>query len=101
MIQMRNGRLPLLYKSGIRYRREPLVGSRRVERFQTARQTAKVGFGDCEDLAAYRVAELRLRGIAAKPWVIQPSAKMFHVQVRYPDGKIEDPSARLGMRGKA
>jgi len=57
-------------------------------------------FGDCEDLSAWRVAELRLGGVRAIPWVVQSGNRLYHVQVRYPDGTIEDPSRRLGMRGK-
>ena len=102
MIQMKRSRIPALYESGVRYSREaaPARGPRH-ERFQTAAQVLRNRKGDCEDLAAYRVAELRLRGIAARPWVIRASGRVFHVQVRYPDGRIEDPSARLGMRGSA
>lgn len=92
--------VPALYASGVRYRREPMPGrGRRVERFAVIPSVMRVGFGDCEDLAAWRIAELRLRGVRAVPWIIQPQPKVFHVQVRHPDRTIEDPSLRLGMRG--
>ena len=94
-------RPPALYASGVRYRSEPRPpqGLRRVERFALIPGVLRAGWGDCEDLAAWRVAKLRLRGVRAVPWIIQPRPKLFHVQVRYPDGTIEDPSRRLGMRG--
>ena len=47
-------RVPL-YQSGVRYAREP-IGS---EVWQTALETQQLGKGDCEDLVAWRVAELR------------------------------------------
>jgi hypothetical protein len=58
---------------------------------------------NCEDLACWRSAELRVRDkIEAKPtfiWKIRPSGGyLYHIQVKYPDGRIEDPSRRLGMR---
>lgn len=55
------------------------------------------GYGDCEDLAAARVAELRVKaGIKAVPW-LKKKGKIWHVLVRYPDGTLEDPSRKLGM----
>ena len=58
---------------------------------------------NCEDLACWRAAELRVRyGIAAEPtfiWKVRPGGGyLYHIQVLYPDGRIEDPSRRLGMR---
>lgn len=89
---------PLLYRSGIRYQAEP-PGQEEWQDYPTLLQT---GRGDCEDLASARVAELRVRfGIRAKPYVTHRQAGgilRYHIQVRLPDGRIEDPSARLGMR---
>ena len=58
---------------------------------------------NCEDLACWRAAELRVReNVKAKPtfiWKIRPNGGyLYHIQVKYPDGRIEDPSRRLGMR---
>ena len=97
-------KVPPLYKSGVYYQEEP-PGQ---ENWQSALDLLKKGFGDCEDLAAYRVAELRRRGIAARPYVKKPRlvgggrVLMYHIQVWRPGppgGRpwIEDPSRILGM----
>lgn len=84
-----------LYQSGVKYRRES-VGN---EIWQLPSETAKVGYGDCEDLAAWRAAELRLAGESASCYVKQVKPRLFHVVVRRANGVLEDPSAKLGMRG--
>ena len=60
--------------------------------------------GDCDNVACYRVAELRHRGIAAQPyitWRRRPTGGMtYHALVRWPDGSSEDPSLLLGMGGE-
>ena len=89
----RNRNAPMLYKSGVRYRAEP-VGK---EKWLTVPQVIRAGFGDCEDLAAWRAAELRHAGIPARAVVIRSGPKMFHAVVRLPSGQLEDPSAKLGM----
>ena len=91
--QMRHVRIPSLYTSGVRYRREPTAR----EQWQTALETARLGYGDCEDLVAYRCAELRMKGVRAEPYCYAPRPGLIHCQVRLPGGKIEDPSKRLGM----
>lgn len=89
--------LPPLYESGVRYRREP----RGRERWQLAPTTASLGYGDCEDLATWRAAELRLdHGIPAYAAVYRAGPRLLHVVVRFPDGSIEDPSRILGMGRK-
>jgi len=63
------------------------------------------GWGDCDDLAAIRCAELRVRGnIQAVPYIKwRPAgdarANVYHACVQWPDGRIEDPSLALGMAG--
>ena len=91
-------RLPRLYEAGIRYRREPSppVGERRIERWNVATEAVKKGHSDCEDLASYRVAELRLAGEPAQIR-LKKKGRVWHVTVRRADGRIEDPSKRLGM----
>lgn len=88
---------PLLYRSGVRYRAEPL-GS---ERWRDVSAVLREGHGDCEDLACWRAAELGEReGIEARP-VFRSRRRggltVYHVVVVLPDGTIEDPSRRLGM----
>ena len=85
--------LPPLYRAGVRYRPEP----RGQERWQVPSEVKRKGFGDCEDLAAWRVAELRRKGEAAMPYVKQTGARRWHAMVKRADGRLEDPSRLLGM----
>ena len=102
MEQIRQHRLPPLYASGVRYRREqpkqcwaPVNGG--CEDWLTALELLRQGVGDCEDLAAYRAAELRLAGEKATAFPRPNGVMGWHIQVRREDGSIEDPSAKLGM----
>ena len=90
---------PLMYLSGIRYEqerpREELFKSIPVI-LQDPRHI------DCEDLACWRVAELRRRfnEPGAKVfyyWREAPGMKLFHIQVLRANGHVEDPSVLLGM----
>lgn len=98
LLKMQSNRLPSLYKSGVRYKREP-KSINRFEQWKTITDILQTGFGDCEDLASARVAELRRLGIRAIPW-LRRKGNIWHVVVRYPNGRIEDPSRRLGMGRK-
>ena len=92
--------IPPLYKSGVRYRRE----SPKRERWLRSDEVLEVGYGDCEDLAAWRAAELRQRGLPAKVIVKKTGPRKFHALVAVPTetGRwiTEDPSRRLGMGAK-
>ena len=98
---------PLLYDADVIYKPEKRVetGKRVVEygeEWQTIPWIIFRGYGDCEDLGAWRAAELRQRfGIHATPWIkVRQMPGGFwraHVVVRWPNGQIEDPSAKLGM----
>jgi hypothetical protein len=94
--QLRARRLPPLYASGVRYVAEPMG----QENWQTPLVTLKKKGGDCEDLAAWRAAELvvsgRDRGAVAVVIRIRPG--LMHCVVRRGSGAIEDPSKLLGMR---
>ena len=86
--------LPPLYRSGVRYKRER-PGR---ERWQTCEQVYSTRRGDCEDLAAWRVAELRRAGeVGALVIVTKTGPHLWHVRVLRESGRIEDPSAMLGM----
>jgi len=86
-----------LYASGVRYRRE----RRGEEAWQSIAETYRRKCGDCEDLVAARVAELRFAGEAgAKPRLYSPRAGLVHCIVMRADGTTEDPSKVLGMKGK-
>ena len=92
-----SGNFPSIYRSGVVYRPE-LAG---VEEWRTVPQVIRAGWGDCEDLASWRAAELRIAGVPAQAAVVRTGPRRFHAVVRYPDGQIEDPSRRLGMlKGK-
>jgi hypothetical protein len=99
---------PLLYSSGVRYAHE----APGVDDWQDIPRTLAVRSGDCEDLAGWRVAELRHAGQAASfdvtpyetPYFCDSAAKQrpctidFHIRVIRADGTREDPSRILGMR---
>ncbi len=83
---------PPLYEAGVRYtRHDP------SERWQLPSETAARGGGDCEDLASWRCAELRLRGESCRVVVKRTGPRVLHAVVERDDGSIEDPSRRLGM----
>jgi hypothetical protein len=107
--------LPALYESGVRYQEE----APGREDWLDAPEVVRQGVADCEDLAAYRAAELRVAGYDCEPvikwqWIPRemmlaqgyPASKlpdrgvwMVHCCVRFPDGAVEDPSKILGMGG--
>lgn len=84
-----------LYESGVIYQREP----RGQERWLTPSQVVARGAADCEDLAAWRAAELRVSGEDpyAQAEVVQTSPLTWHAVVLRDGGWYEDPSAMLGM----
>lgn len=86
-----------LYRAGVRYQRERPG----YEAWRLPSQVRASGYGDCEDLAIWRVAELRARGVPARFDVVRAGPRLWHAVVRLPDGTIEDPSKRLGMKGRA
>ncbi len=102
-LQLRQvSRFPGLYESGVRYKREardPRTGQR-LEEWRTIAEVLDHRGGDCEDLAGYLIAELREKGINAKPWLTK-HGRTWHVRVKLPNGKIVDPSKDLGMQGPA
>ncbi len=108
--------IPPLYTSGVVYQEDP-PGH---EDWRDVYGVMKRGVADCDQLAAWRTAELRVAGIAAEPvlkwqWIPKdvmvgngypahllanaPGVWMVHCLVRWPDGHVEDPSKILGMGG--
>jgi hypothetical protein len=91
---------PALYESGAFYVLQP-------EYWLTIPWAITIGIRlghglDCKVLSAWRAAELRVRGnepTAACIWSAHLSGPklVYHVRVRRGDGRIEDPSAYLGM----
>lgn len=96
-------RTPLLYESGVRYLAEP-PGR---DEWQDIPDTLARGNGDCEDLACWRVAELRVRygdryctrgiTVAQLPDDTGRLVTTFHIAVLSPRFGREDPSRLLGM----
>lgn len=92
---------PTIYGGGVRYQAEP-IGS---EQWRTLPVVLASGYGDCEDLACARAAELIVSGVAARAQAIDTgsarvgggSVRVIHIVVVHPEGTVEDPSARLGM----
>jgi len=92
---------PDLYESGVRYDLHADVQGP----WQAIPRLYAMGRGDCEDIAAARTAELRVRhGIAARmcnqhwdhAWdASQEGRWSTHWLVCLPDGTVEDPSSRL------
>jgi len=87
---------PDLYKSGVVYTRE-----RGTEDWSGIKIGLRTKRMDCEDLASWRVAELRERtGEWAKPLTKFRNVDGFwhyHIMVKRENGTIEDPSKILGM----
>ena len=89
---------PPLYESGVRYEMEP-AGN---EVWQSTPALYLRGRGDCEDLTAHLVAELRHQNDHAAPNMVLAGrapfgGRLFHFNVKRQNGKIEDPSRALGM----
>lgn len=85
---------PFLYKSGVRY-----IDTH--DEWRDIPRVLSVGGGDCKDLVAWRVAELRAQHRTAHPRILMqqtgPGAFLYHVVVQHGDGRYEDPSKLLGM----
>lgn len=88
------GHVAPLYQSGVRYKREPRDVWRHIG------DVYKSGWGDCEDLAAARVSQLRVSGEDPRSYVAvyQSGPRRYHAIVARGDGSTEDPSRRLGMK---
>jgi hypothetical protein len=85
--------LPRLYSSGTHYERED-PGE---EEWKNARELLRTKRGDCEDLASYLAAELRVYDKLDARVVIRPNRMGGYHAVVEVNGRILDPSAKLGM----
>lgn len=92
------GLLPPLYspEAGIVYREAPEHGGG-WEDFSNPLVVLRRGWGDCNQLCTYLLAQLLAAGIPAETSIAdwQETGSM-HQQIRLPDGTIEDPSMKLG-----
>ena len=92
----RNSDCPPLQTSGVHWQRE--TNQHNEERFLTIPFVRVLGWGDCDDLACWRAAELQHGGerdARAVVYAVRPG--LWHVVVKRANGKIEDISALLGM----
>lgn len=87
-----------LYESGVVYRREP-AGREWWECVSDVLGVAAGKSGDCEDLANWRSAELRVLfgDEGAHTRVVRTPRGSFHAIVQHGDGTLEDPS-RICLR---
>jgi hypothetical protein len=95
-VVMRETAFPPLYESGVRYKTEPR------DVWRHAGDVLGERWGDCEDLSAYRAAELRVSGEdpGARVTTYESGPHRYHAVVTRGDGTIEDPSRELGMGAK-
>jgi len=90
---------PLLYASGVTYQ-DQMPGH---DVWQDIPRLLKTKRGACEDLAAWRVAELNAAGETGARIDVTtypaPNGRdvTYHITVSRGDGSKEDPSAHLGM----
>lgn len=93
MLARSHGNVPRLYESGVVYRRE-----HGTEEWRTIDEVYEDGYGDCEDLAGIRAAELRYyEGEPARVLVVETPRGSYHAVVLRADNSIEDPSRILLM----
>jgi hypothetical protein len=85
-----NPDMPPLYDSNINYQEEK-AGE---EVWKPLTRVIDAGVGDCEDLTAWRVAELRNQGEDVQG-VFVDNGRGYHAVVEYSNGEIEDPSQIL------
>lgn len=97
------GRVPPLYSAGVRYKRENYQGIH-PEDWRDCLEVVRRGGGDCEDLACYRAAELRMQGEPARAMFVEretpAGGRLFHIVVQRRGGRLEDPSRQLGMNAE-
>jgi hypothetical protein len=100
-VYLKHTTAPALYSASVCYRAERFPR----EEWKGIAAVVADGFGDCEDLATYRSAELLAHSAGAHPtfrWRRLGRLSVYHIVVRHADGSIEDPSLLLGMgRGGA
>lgn len=91
------GDFPPLYQSGVRYGAQTMGR----DKWRDIPRLLETKRGACEDLAAWRVAELRVAGYAAHidvdTFEMPNGSIIYHVVVVRDGGVREDPSAVLGM----
>ncbi len=84
---------------GVRWRPEPPGDG---EHFDHGLMVQGRGWGDCDDLAPWHAASLRVTGKdrGAKAIVRKSGPSRWHAIVQRSDGRIDDPSLAAGMPGR-
>lgn len=82
---------PRLLESHVRYARE----QPRSDHWVPASVVYQRGYGDCEDLTAAYIGEMRAQGMRAWPVALRQGPKDWHYVVGHPGGRVTDPSALL------
>jgi hypothetical protein len=97
VLMRRDPSIPPLYSTGALWEVRP--GDPSELKWRYAPDVAGEGWGDCQDLSAYRAAELRVSGVDPKAHVrVYPSGpNSYHAVVARGNGSVEDPSVILGM----
>lgn len=85
----------VLAQGGVRWRPEPPG----AERFDNAAIVTARGWGDCDDLAPWHAATLRVTGAdpGATAFARPSGPNRWHAVVRRSDGSVDDPSRAAGM----
>lgn len=78
----------------VRWKPEPFTDG---EHFDLAPEVLRRGWGDCDDLAPWLAAQLRMEGEDARAVAIRSGAQRYHAVVEREDGQILDPSKWAGM----
>ena len=75
-------------------------GASGEESFDNAQEVWRRGWGDCDDLAPYHAASLRVTGVdpGAAAKVIRTGPNTWHALVQRSNGDMDDPSAWAGCR---
>lgn len=97
--QIKRGDVPLFQDAGpgTRFVWQPEPPG--AERFDHAKRVLARGWGDCDDLAPWRSASLRVTGEdpGARAVVVRSGPNRWHAIVQRSDGSLEDPSRTAGM----
>lgn len=98
---IKNGTVPPFRELADRVRWKPEPPGQ--EHFDHAGVVARRGWGDCDDLAPWHAASLRVTGEdrGARAIVRRSGPKRWHCIVKRSDGSIDDPSIEAGMPAPA